>query len=513
MTRFEYEWLPCHLVRQKNELIEEMCKLYSEHYGIWSSSVGPPLHPGAPVRLALPRMVNWLQNVDSKVAFARMDSALIGYAIAVQAKLSKGRMVSWVTQLVVHQDYRTLGVGKELLHSMWSFSDHFAWGLLTANPYAVRALEKATRRRCDLKTIKRNKNSIMRFGGKHVPYLDEKVVVTVEGGLSCANTAFFVDHSNLAAMLADVSTASVPWILGGLEEGWEWFAFTFREQDQIALTNQELDKMLAASDQITRQAYARMPMESKAHRWASYTDIEVDFIANYFCGQLPPTALDLGCGNGRHAIELARRGCRVDAVDLASTHLEAAAKRMDKRNPVNFIPGDVREVSLGVTYKLILCLYDVIGSYAENEENDRILKNISLHLSTEGFAFISVMNFEQALTRAVHTFKLRDEPNCLTDLRPSNTMESTGNIFDPNFYLVDTDTRVVYRKEQFSSGAGLPQELLIRDRRFTEDEITVMCRNNGLEVVFSRFVKAGKWDEELSHSDGKEILLVCRKVQ
>lgn len=512
MTQFEYEWLPCELVRRNNELIEEMCDLYSKHYGVWSSKVASPLRPGAPIRLTMARMVDWLQHAESKVAFARRDNVLIGYAIAVQAKIPKNRMVSWVTQLVVHTDFRTMGVGKELLYSMWSFSDHFAWGLLTANPYAVRALEKATRRRCDLNAIKRNKESTIRFGKKHVPYMGNEVVVKVDGALSCVNTAFFVDHSNLPEMLADVTSATVPWTLGSLPEGWEWFAFTFREQDQIALTHQELEKMLAASDQITRQAYARMPMDNEAHLWARHTGIEIDFIARYFNEHMPATAFDLGCGNGRHAIELARRGCKVDAVDLAKTHLEAAAKRMDKAKPVNFIPGDVRGIYLRTTYDLILCLYDVIGSYAEDEENKKILRNISRHLGSDGFAFISVMNYDQAITNALHTFKLRQEPDRLTALQPSNTMESNGNIFKPDFYLVDTETRVVYRKEQFSSGPGLPQELLVRDRRFTHEEIVGMCRDAGLEVVFSRFVKAGKWEQEFSRTDGKEILLVCRKL-
>jgi hypothetical protein len=44
------------------------------------------------------------------------------------------------------------------------------------------------------------------------------------------------------------------WTLGGLPEGWEWFAFTFHDQEQIGLTTQELQQMLQASDEVTKRA-------------------------------------------------------------------------------------------------------------------------------------------------------------------------------------------------------------------------------------------------------------------
>ena len=43
-------------------------------------------------------------------------------------------------------------------------------------------------------------------------------------------------------------------------------------------------------------------------------------------------ALDLGCGPGRHAIPLARRGFRVTAVDLSEFHLAKARERAGAAN-------------------------------------------------------------------------------------------------------------------------------------------------------------------------------------
>lgn len=92
-------------------------------------------------------------------------------------------------------------------------------------------------------------------------------------------------------------------------------------------------------------------------------------------------------------------------------------------------------------------------------------------------------------------------------------MEKTGDIFDPDYYIIDVDTGVVYRKEQFLEGSSMPEEFIVRDKRFTQDEIIQLCSDVGLKVLTSRFVSAGKWDTPLSanHDKAKEILLVCQK--
>ena len=69
-------------------------------------------------------------------------------------------------------------------------------------------------------------------------------------------------------------------------------------------------------------------------------------------------------------------------------------------------------------------------------------------------------------------------------------MERSGNVFNPEFYSIDKAQRVVYRKEQFREGETLFEELLVRDRRYTEEEIRTMCVAAGFEVIWTRFVHA-----------------------
>jgi hypothetical protein len=135
------------------------------------------------------------------------------------------------------------------------------------------------------------------------------------------------------------------------------------------------------------------------------------------------------------------------------------------------------------------------------------------HLKEGGKLLLSVMNFELTKHEAKFFFSLETDSKPLSDLRPSTTMESTGNIFNPDLYLIDTDTRIVYRKEQFVEGGQLPAELIVRDRRYRLDEIQDMCRGVGLEVLSSRFVQSGHWEVELDGRDkrAKEILVLAQR--
>ena len=155
--------------------------------------------------------------------------------------------------------------------------------------------------------------------------------------------------------------------------------------------------------------------------------------------------------------------------------------------------------------------YDVIGTYVSQDENLKLLQNLACHVRRGGLVLLSVMNMEFTERRAKHWFSISTEPDRLLQLLPSRKMETSGEVFDPEHYMIDRDTRIVYRKEQFEEGSCLPQELLVRDRRYTSTEIEHLCRDAGLNIVWSRFVRAGAWEQLLSADDAKEILVLCRK--
>src|SRR5579884_3108468 len=508
INMYEYKWIAWKYVTC--ELLQDMRSLYAANYGVWGAQ-GP--RPGAHIKISTAQLQHWLSPADSHAALAFKSDKLVGYAIVVQKDVQGCGIVSWVTQLVVEEIHRQNNVAKRLLFTAWEFSDHFAWGLVTANPYAIRALEKATRRRCLPSKIKLHEQTLLTLGIEVAPtYIDQRTEMKVSSTESSINTKFHLDHSQLQEMLLNATGPDRVWQLGPLEEGWEWFAFTFHDQQPISIPLKELEEMFALSDEVTKQAYSRVSEASvgQLQPWARHTPAEITFIIETCSIKVGNSVLDLGCGQGRHAIEFAKRGINVVGVDYVECAIEAAQKVANGLPNVRFMVGDCRSVKLSQAFDAAICLYDVIGSYPDEESNLKILENLTSHVKPGAYVVISVMNFDLAnhLCKPENRVSLTAEPDKLLSLKPGTIMESTGDVFQPDFYIIDKDNQVVYRKEQFVRGESLPRELLIRDKRFTKEQIELLCAQVGLDVLWSRFVRAGKWRDALPRFDpkAKEIL-------
>jgi SAM-dependent methyltransferase len=496
---YRYEWALGGLLNE--QLLTAMATLYSSHYGIWSQQ--HPTFPGRPVKLSVKRIREYTGHEKTTVAYAYFGDELVGYAIILQLEVERRGIVSWVTQFVVHADHRKRGVGKQLLFSAWTMSDHYAWGLLTSNPYAIRALEFATQRRCAPSEIKKFFPALLEHCRVGVPYAPPESSLLLNSKTAQADTNFDLDHSAVQSMITHVSNETKPWVLGNLQSKWEWVAFTFQSQPQAILNTDQLDEMLRASDRVAMTAYKRMCL-STPQNWAKKPTAECDFILNLF--KLPSNAkiLDFGCGAGRHVTALMAAGYDCTGVDFVD-------HRAPGTNDFPFVLSDCREVDLPDLYDAGLCLYDVVGSHVCEDDNLKILRNLHRLLRPGAPVLLSVMSLSYTIKYAKYTFRLEESPNALFGLKPSRTMETSGDVFDPNYYMVDTTSNIVYRKEQFKQGRDLPQELLVRDRRYTPEMISDLCRTAGFNVEWARGVRAGRWGVDMG-DEGKEILVFCRAV-
>ena len=92
-------------------------------------------------------------------------------------------------------------------------------------------------------------------------------------------------------------------------------------------------------------------------------------------------------------------------------------------------------------------------------------------------------------------------------------MQKTGDVFDPDYYLIDTKTGTVYRKEQFAEDGLLSAELVVRDRRYDKEEIIRMFNDVGFDTLSCEYVQAGKWETPLEAADikAKELLYFGKK--
>ena len=228
-----FKWLSADQLQSVH--LDECSTLFSNHYGTWSESAP---YAGRRVRLTPSRLLSYLQGEEAWAALAYLENDLIGYAFAIRLEYNSLGTISWITQLVVHTDYRNQGIATRLLTSIWGFSDHFSWGIVSANPYAIRALEKATRRRCLPEYMMKYGGKLCDILAKTIPYLSKKTL-RIDQATSIIDTQFPVDHSFVEEGIQNVTDEEHPWLLGNIDDGEEWFAATFRDQGQLTLSNEE----------------------------------------------------------------------------------------------------------------------------------------------------------------------------------------------------------------------------------------------------------------------------------
>lgn len=101
--------------------------------------------------------------------------------------------------------------------------------------------------------------------------------------------------------------------------------------------------------------------------------------------------LDLPCGPGRHALELARRGFRVTGVDRSELYLgRARARAAELGLAPELVRGDMRTFSRSGAFDLALSLYSSLGYFAEEGENRAVLARFHENLRPGGVLVVDV---------------------------------------------------------------------------------------------------------------------------
>lgn len=102
--------------------------------------------------------------------------------------------------------------------------------------------------------------------------------------------------------------------------------------------------------------------------------------ANFVMTYAPRSVLDAGCGTGRIARELARRGVDISGVDLDPDML---AVGMRKAPELDWRAGDLESIQLGRTFDVALMAGNVMIFVTPGTEG-AVLKNVTGHLAPGG---------------------------------------------------------------------------------------------------------------------------------
>ena len=122
------------------------------------------------------------------------------------------------------------------------------------------------------------------------------------------------------------------------------------------------------------------------YRWN--TEAECDFIEACLKAHGPPSAkrlLDIGCGSGRHLMELARRGYRMTGVDLSAEMIAYVQEEATREQlEISASVSDLRRLTLTGSFEAAFCFMDTFRFLLTNEHIITHLRTVAKHLAPGG---------------------------------------------------------------------------------------------------------------------------------
>lgn len=177
--------------------------------------------------------------------------------------------------------------------------------------------------------------------------------------------------------------------------------------------------------------------------------------------------LDLACGTGRHAFELARRGYRVAAADLSPTLLAAAARKTQRHaGRVSLVRADMRRLPFHASFSAVLQLFTAFGYFHDDAANEAVLAAVRAALRPGGWHMLDFLNAD-ALARTL-------EPRSEQD-SPQGRIIQERRIQDGR---VEKHIRVIHD--------GTERTFTESVRLYTHADLVAMYRRSGFSVVDTR---------------------------
>ncbi len=102
--------------------------------------------------------------------------------------------------------------------------------------------------------------------------------------------------------------------------------------------------------------------------------------------------LDLCCGQGRHALLLAKEGYEVYGFDLSRTLLEIAKFRKSKKHTAYFVQADMRYLPANESFDLLLNLFTSFGYFENDEANRSVFCQFNQSLKENGYYVFDFLN-------------------------------------------------------------------------------------------------------------------------
>ena len=196
---------------------------------------------------------------------------------------------------------------------------------------------------------------------------------------------------------------------------------------------------------------------------------EIDLLEKTLNLKKTDRILDLFGGQGRHSIELAKRGYRNLSVLDYSNYLINLGKRLARKmnQKINFYQADARSTGLtGSDYSVIIVMSNSFGYFADERENLKVLKEINRLLKTKGRLLLDLA-----------------DPECVKNNLKPISWHRIGNDF------------IVFRKREIRENLVKAREIVISnkerllrnecycERLYTKTRIRQLLKKSGFKNI------------------------------
>jgi len=226
---------------------------------------------------------------------------------------------------------------------------------------------------------------------------------------------------------------------------------------------------------------------------------ECDFIEKEIKSNKETKIIDIGCGTGRHSIELSKRGYSVVGIDLSESLLKRAKEKAFEQNlQIVFQKHDARNLPFSHQFDLVIMLCEGAFPLMETDEmNFQILQNAASALKPKGKMIFTTLN---GLFPLFHSIK---------EFLDSETKEGNATYGNNSFDLMTfRDHNTTHVVDDF----GNKKELQCNERYYVPSEITWLLKTLDFKTIDIFGAKQGAFsrDDKLATEDF-EMLVIAEK--
>jgi SAM-dependent methyltransferase len=228
------------------------------------------------------------------------------------------------------------------------------------------------------------------------------------------------------------------------------------------------------------------PDTTRVQAFTTGTEQEVGFLVDALGLEPGRRVLDAGCGPGRHALALGRRGIDVVGVDLSPDFVElaqSAAATAGLADRVRFETADIRRLGYDAQFDAVICLCQGgFGLLGGGDDEAAALARLAAALRSGGRLALSAFNAYFALRHL-----------------------EGGDTFDA--------ARGVNHERSTLHGAdGTTREFDLWTTCFTPRELALLARDAGLVVDAIHGVAPGRYASAPPSIDRPEHLLLAHRL-